>query len=109
MSNLSAIYGTSLPVRDEQWADAPCVKHEDPDLYWFVDEYVADTEKVRTEIAKSLCRICPVLDLCRVEAFDADPDYGVYAGMTTRERRAIQARKKRALGPQTGVRPGRAS
>jgi len=42
--------------------------------------------------AKRICRHCPVRYECLAEALDAGDEYGVWGGMTERERRALRRR-----------------
>ena len=44
--------------------------------------------------AKLICRGCPVRTLCLAEALDNRIEFGVWGGMTERERRALLRRRK---------------
>ncbi|WP_037076307.1 WhiB family transcriptional regulator [Pseudonocardia spinosispora] len=47
----------------------------------------------RQHTAKSICRGCPVLTTCLAQALDERLEYGVWGGMTERERRALLRRR----------------
>jgi WhiB family redox-sensing transcriptional regulator len=44
-------------------------------------------------LAKILCRSCPVRTQCLADALDNRVEYGVWGGMTERERRALLRRR----------------
>ncbi|APT83868.1 WhiB family transcriptional regulator [Corynebacterium aquilae] len=39
--------------------------------------------------AAQICRRCPVVDLCRADALDNKVEFGVWGGLTERQRRAL--------------------
>lgn len=50
-------------------------------------------EGKQQRLAKALCRSCPVVVECLAEALDQRVDFGVWGGMTPRERRALLRRR----------------
>ena len=60
--------------------------------------------------ARSFCRVCPVRTECLAHALDQRIEFGVWGGMTERERRALLRRRPdvRSLGRALGRRPRRA-
>ncbi|KOX11668.1 WhiB family transcriptional regulator [Nocardiopsis sp. NRRL B-16309] len=58
----------------------------DPDA-----QFVQGREQNR---AKLICRGCPLRTPCLAEALDARIEFGVWGGMTERERRALLRRRK---------------
>jgi WhiB family redox-sensing transcriptional regulator len=40
-----------------------------------------------TQIAKSLCQICPIIDDCRKYALEAKEEFGIWGGLDPEERR----------------------
>lgn len=68
-----------------------CVGHKDPDLWFsddpdFVLEVGEEYAKLRVEEARGLCRRCPVQGRCSEYAEDLDLPYGIFGGLTARER-----------------------
>lgn|SRR5699024_439477 len=60
----------------------PC--HSDPDTFFVVG--------AKQHEVKHLCRPCPLRVRCLAEALDARIDFGVWGGMTQRERRSLRHR-----------------
>lgn len=87
------------------WHEDAACRSADP------DELFADS--TRQNRAKAICTGCPVRTECLVEALDNRVEWGVWGGMTERERRALLRRKphvvswKRALldGPAPQSQP----
>lgn len=67
----------------DDWMDFAACKGEDPDIF-FCDE--SDPEAVAA--AKEICESCPVIGPC-LEA-SIKTDFGVWGGLTGRERRAVR-------------------
>ncbi|WP_274919606.1 WhiB family transcriptional regulator [Streptomyces sp. WZ-12] len=67
------------------WHEDAACRSADP------DELFADS--TRQNRAKAICTDCPVRTKCLVEALDKRLDWGVWGGMTERERRALLRRK----------------
>ncbi len=63
------------------WAAQGACVSEDPD-----DFFVSGAEQNR---AKIVCRDCPVRNLCLADALDNRIEFGVWGGMTERERRRL--------------------
>lgn len=55
------------------------------------DALFAEGKELR--LAKSVCRTCPVVAECLAEALDQRAEFGVWGGMTPRERRALLRRR----------------
>lgn len=68
-------------VSDAMWRTRGLCVERDPDLLFVVGA-------AQREAAK-LCRGCPVKRLCLAEALDQDIEYGVWGGLTERQRRAM--------------------
>lgn len=75
--------------------DAAC-RDMDPDLFWPLGE--GATARKQAEEAKSVCAECPVREKCLDWAVETRQDFGVWGGMTERERRALHRRKARSYG-----------
>lgn len=77
-----------LPL-PENWRDSALCREVGADLF-FADHGGGDA----TRSAKRVCGMCPVVDQCREEALANGEPYGVWGGLTERERRDI-LRKRR--------------
>lgn len=51
--------------------------------------YPEKGEHAKALAAKRVCRMCPVREECLVHALGQDEQYGVWGGMTARERRRL--------------------
>jgi WhiB family redox-sensing transcriptional regulator len=69
----------------EDWAGAAACRSTRPDAL-----FVKGAEQNR---AKQLCASCPVRTECLAEALDNEIEWGVWGGMTERERRALLRRR----------------
>lgn len=67
------------------WASRGQCRHSDPDAL-----FVQGKEQ---RSAKSVCRGCPVIVECLADALDNRTEFGVWGGMTERERRALLRRR----------------
>ena len=81
---------------NEEWATTATCNQSQPD-----ELFVRGAAQNR---AKQLCAGCPVKTECLAEALDNQIEWGVWGGMTERERRALlrkrrQPRKAERLGP----------
>lgn len=70
---------------NEDWANLAACKDAGPDVL-----FVRGAEQNR---AKQLCGGCPVRSECLAEALDNQIEWGVWGGMTERERRALLRRR----------------
>jgi len=69
----------------EDWAGSAACRSSRPD-----ELFVKGAEQNR---AKQLCSGCPVRTECLAEALDNQIEWGVWGGMTERERRALLRRR----------------
>jgi WhiB family redox-sensing transcriptional regulator len=69
---------------------APCAQ-ADPDAFFPVEER-SDTEDA--EYAKRICAGCSVRDACLTYAITADERWGIWGGLTTKERDDLVAARK---------------
>jgi WhiB family transcriptional regulator, redox-sensing transcriptional regulator len=67
-----------------EWVLRGSCRHQSPDAM-FVDGAAQNT-------AKRLCRTCPVRWECLADALDNRTEFGVWGGMTERERRLLLRR-----------------
>jgi WhiB family redox-sensing transcriptional regulator len=68
--------------------DGSC-RHQDPDFFFHPEHERGPTKRNRDIAAKAVCLDCPVLQRCREHALDVREPYGVWGGLTERERDAI--------------------
>ena len=68
-------------VEDRGWASKALCKDTDPD-----ELFVRGSAQRR---AAALCRQCPVMWECAADALDNQVEYGVWGGLTERQRRAL--------------------
>ena len=66
-----------------EWSEAGLCAQTDPDA--FFPEKGSSTRE-----AKRICARCPVLEECREYALDVMPTYGVWAGLSERDRRRVK-------------------
>lgn len=71
-------------ITAEQQAKATC-RNADPDAL-----FVQGAAQNR---AKLICRGCPIRTECLADALDSRTEFGVWGGMTERERRALLRRR----------------
>ncbi len=69
----------------DDWTELAACRNGDPDRL-----FVQGAEQHR---AKIVCASCPVRTECLAEALDRQIEFGVWGGMTERERRAILRRR----------------
>lgn len=61
------------------------------------DLWYSDRKKGDVAYAVDICKgLCPVRDACARYALEAREDFGVWGGLTERERRSIHRRARRA-------------
>lgn len=73
------------PVWTEQWAGQGFCRDTDPDALF--------VKGAAQQIAKQVCVGCPVIAECLADALDNRMEYGVWGGLTERERRALLKRR----------------
>ena len=77
-------------MESRAWMSVAICAQIDPDL-WFAEEgnYQASVE------AKKICQTCPVVAECGEYAIRANILYGIWGGMTLRERQAVKRRNRK--------------
>ncbi|WP_262847710.1 WhiB family transcriptional regulator [Mumia quercus] len=85
---------------NEAWATVAVCKESQDALF------VKGAEQNR---AKQLCRACPVKLECLAEALDNDIEWGIWGGMTERERRALLRRRPNVTSWRTLLEAARTS
>jgi WhiB family redox-sensing transcriptional regulator len=75
----------TVQQQQQQWADRGACRGSDPD-----ELFVQGAAQNR---AKSVCQGCVVRTECLSDALDNRTEFGVWGGMTERERRALLKRR----------------
>jgi WhiB family transcriptional regulator, redox-sensing transcriptional regulator len=78
-----AVSNTPRPqtAEDRAWVQQGLCKSADPD-----ELFVRGAAQRK---AAAICRHCPVMQECAADALDNQVEYGVWGGMTERQRRAL--------------------
>jgi len=84
-----------------EWASRAACSGQDPDALFV-------RGKAQHE-AKSVCRACPVQAECLAEALDNRTEFGVWGGMTERERRALLRKRPDIVSWKIALRAGMAA
>ncbi|MFC4001892.1 WhiB family transcriptional regulator [Prauserella oleivorans] len=79
------------------WRHRAACRDEDPELFFPVSDMGPGAQQ--TAEAKSICARCPVRDQCLSYALDNGLDFGVFGGLTERERRELVRRRNRTNQP----------
>lgn len=74
-----------LDLEERPWAAYAACRTADPDLFFPDSDEAADA-------AVRICRGCPVMSECRDWALDTRVRYGVWGGLTERDRRRVLRR-----------------
>ena len=62
-----------------------------PEVFFHPDRERGPSRRWREARALAVCRRCPVLEQCREHALRVNEPYGVWGGMTEKDREAIHA------------------
>jgi WhiB family transcriptional regulator, redox-sensing transcriptional regulator len=71
-----------MTAEDRPWVSQALCKAKDPD-----ELFVRGAAQRKAAVI--ICRHCPVMQQCAAEALDNQVEYGVWGGMTERQRRAL--------------------
>ena len=67
------------------WGGIASCKGQPPEL-WFADNYNSLQGREATRIAKKICSVCPVKKKCLQLANDSGEAFGIWGGLTPKER-----------------------
>jgi WhiB family redox-sensing transcriptional regulator len=87
-----------VPIWVGDWASQAACTGQDPDALFV-------RGKAQHE-AKAVCKTCPVLAECLAEALDNRTEFGVWGGMTERERRALLRKRPDITSWRIALRAG---
>jgi WhiB family transcriptional regulator, redox-sensing transcriptional regulator len=84
------------PEERLEWQeDASCRAYDN--LLFFGEEGESELEKQSREShAKVICRSCPVQEPCLEFAMETNQKYGIWGGLTDKERASLKRRRARA-------------
>ena len=75
--------------------DAACREYDN--VLFFGEEGESELEKQSREAhAKAVCHRCPVLEPCLEFAMETNQKYGIWGGLTDKERASLKRRRARA-------------
>ena len=74
-----------------QWQSRGLCRLTNPEVFFHPDRERGRARRWREDRALAICRRCPVLDQCREHALAVNEPYGVWGGMTEKDREAIRA------------------
>lgn len=93
------------PIEDEwSWQrQGSCLDY--PLAVFFPEDDAKSGLRRREEVAKGICRGCPVLLKCRDHALNTPEQHGVWGAMSARERaRALRGQRERRASERLAVR-----
>jgi len=79
-----------FPNTDRDWMVGARCRQVDPELF-----FPSETGVIRAAEAKTVCALCPVLAACRNYVLENRIPYGIWAGLTEQQRRAIRTQQNR--------------
>ena len=94
LSRLPAPMGTHW-----EWQYAGVCRSVDPEVFFPPDSERGPLKHRRELQAKQYCAQCPVLDRCRDHALLAQEPYGVWGGLTAKEREHILRDNQALIAP----------
>jgi WhiB family transcriptional regulator, redox-sensing transcriptional regulator len=71
------------------WEDAAC-RTADAELFFTPEGVTREQRRAAERAAKLICARCPVRTPCLDAAFEAEERYGIWGGLSPRERRQAQ-------------------
>ncbi|WP_327415469.1 WhiB family transcriptional regulator [Streptomyces sp. NBC_01233] len=92
--------------RPAHWDRNAACRHEDPALFFPEGEETEVLEQ--TAAAKEICRSCPVVHPCLVDALDRDERFGVWGGLDEDDRLRLLSREAETEAGDEETADGRA-
>jgi WhiB family redox-sensing transcriptional regulator len=84
------------PAGIADWQEEALCRGYD-NIVFFGDEGESELEKQGREArAKAICKTCPVADPCLEFAMETNQKYGIWGGLTAKERASLKRRRARA-------------
>jgi WhiB family redox-sensing transcriptional regulator len=80
-----------------EWQEEAACRSYDNVLFFGPDHGESELEKQSREArAKAVCQRCPVADPCLEFAMETNQKYGIWGGLTDKERASLKRRRARA-------------
>ena len=79
------------------WRLRAACRHVDSGIFYSPDGERGPERDAREARAKAICARCPVIGPCAAYAIQHDERYGVWGGLSERERAALRLQRHRAL------------
>jgi len=91
---------------DTSWHHQGACRDEDDTLFFHPEGERGATRRRRAEAAKSICRMCPVMNLCQADSIARREPHGTWGGLSEDERaRVLAGRPLPQVLPTTTTRP----
>lgn len=85
---MSSVQPSSSPIDRESWHEfAACAGEVSALFYPPMSSEMRRAKRAREARAKAICAVCPVQRHCLEHALANDERYGIWGGLTDRERR----------------------
>lgn len=91
VTNISLAHLLGLDLSDDQWERKSLCAQTDPEAFF-------PEKGGSTRDAKRICQRCPVIGDCLNEALARDERFGIWGGLSERERRRLKRRLEAASG-----------
>ncbi len=89
---MASISRLPMPLLDcYEWQYEGACRDVDPELFFSPESERGPRRRARERAAKSYCARCPVVQQCLAHALAVKEPYGVWGGLTTGERQALEA------------------
>lgn len=84
-------------IEQLDWQEDALCREYDVDLFFGPDQPESEIEKQAREAhAKTVCQRCPVKEPCLEFAMETNQKYGIWGGLTDKERASLKRRRARA-------------
>lgn len=95
-NRLNGAANNTLPLLENyEWQEEAACRDADPDLFYYRDMERGEHRRKRELAAKKICKSCPVLNTCAAFALDNVEVYGIWGGLTEKDRQRVLGRKFR--------------
>ncbi|MEU0541395.1 WhiB family transcriptional regulator [Nocardia sp. NPDC005978] len=77
----------------KRWQESGSCRGMDSSVFFHPDGERGSARSSRVRRAKQICRACQVLELCRSYALTVGEPYGIWGGLSERERRTLRQQR----------------